>query len=243
MSKTDVSRLVLTLKCRDVVSDAEVEALASLPFKIRQFDANNEIIQQGQRVSDSCLILDGFCIRAHQVRSGSRQISAIHIPGDFVDLHGFFLKVLDHSIVALRTSTVAFVSHQAVRKLFDTEPHLARLLSTLVTVDAAIERAWITSMGRRSVAQQIAHLICELYTKMSIVGLVTRLRFEFPVKQEELADVLGLSLVHTNRMIQKLRAQALITWDSGIITIPDLDRLKEFADFDPIYLSMQKEPR
>jgi CRP-like cAMP-binding protein len=120
---------------------------------------------------------------------------------------------------------------------------LSRLFWLTTTIDGAIQRTWITSMGRRSAGQQLAHLVCELYLRLEAAGVASEHKFGFPVTQSELGDVLGLSVVHVNRKLQELRALNLLTWQRQQVEILDFDRLANFCEFDPTYLSLEKEPR
>ena len=124
-----------------------------------------------------------------------------------------------------------------------TSYHLARLLWLSTVVDGAIQRAWISCFGRRTAEKHLAHVICELYLRMEIVGAASENHFDFPVTQAVLSDVLGLSTVHVNRIIQELRASGLIHWERGKVRILDFERLARLAEFDPTYLSLRVEPR
>ncbi len=235
--------LIQTLQRRDTLSPGELGALWSLSWREAGVAAGSVIIPDHSRPSESCLLLDGYAARSAVVRSGGRQISALHVRGDFIDLHGLLLRVLDHSISALTDCRVAFVPHQARRELAAQWPHLGRLLFAMTAIDGAIQRNWIVCLGRRQPVAHLAQIICDLYVRLQIVGAVSGDAYDFPFTQEQLADMLGLSTVHTNRTVQKLRATGLITWQSRSVRIHDVDGLFEFADFDPTYLSLTREPR
>ena len=243
MQKSDIDTLVATLTERDHLSNSEISALADLSWRARDVSTGMDIIQDHSRPRESCVLVDGFAGRTMSLRSGERQITELHVAGDFVDLHGLYLKIMDHSVVALVDSRVAFVDHAALRAISDERPHLARVLNTLLAIDAAIQRNWILSLGRRKAESRLAHLFCELYLRLKIVGRVDGASFQFPISQSTLADVLGLSIVHTNRTIQHLRAARLVQWRNGEATILDWDGLSELGEFDPVYLNLFREPR
>jgi CRP-like cAMP-binding protein len=236
-------RLIAGLERRDELSDAEKATIEAFPHRVQSFQGGQELVAEGSRPSESCLVLTGFTARAQFLSDGGRQISAVHVPGDFVDLHCFLLKTMDHSIVAIRQCTAAYIPHSSIGAAIAALPHLGRLFWLSTLIDAAIQRAWITSIGRRPPAQQIAHLLCELHERLSPLGLVKDGSFEFPPTQTDISDMVGLSLVHVNRTIQELRAKALVAWSSHVVKIPDLERLEAFCDFDPSYLNLVKEPR
>jgi len=177
------------------------------------------------------------------LETGVRQITALHVPGDFVDLHGMLLKTMDHSVIAQGSCDVGFVPHSAITAATRTNYHLCRLLWFSTIVDAAIQRAWITSLGRRAADKGLAHLICELYQRLELVGAASDQAFVFPITQAELGDVIGLSSVHVNRTLQSLRASHLLRWEHHRVTILDFAALSQLAEFDPTYLSLRVEDR
>jgi CRP-like cAMP-binding protein len=111
-----------------------------------------------------------------------------------------------------------------------------------MAIDAAIHREWMISMGRRDAYAQIAHLLCELLLRLRPVGLADGNSYELPATQQELGDAFGLSTVHVNRMLQKLRADNLITLRGKVLTILDPERLMQAAGFDPRYLEVRGGP-
>ena len=174
---------------------------------------------------------------------GARQITAYLIPGDFCDLHVTILRQMDHSITALTPATVAFVPHGEMEALTAERPALVRALWWATLVDEAVLRAWIVNLGRRDAYESIAHLMCELHVRMEQVGLVENGRFDLPLTQEELADSLGLTPVHVNRILQRLRADGLIILRERLLTILDVAGLRKVAGFDPNYLHTRKGGR
>lgn len=235
--------LFLNLGQHDTVSDEEKALLSRLVANERHFEAPQDIVSSGTRPTRSSLLLDGFAARYKLLADGSRQITALHVAGDFVDLHAFLLKTMDHGIVALSPCTVIYAEHADLRTVTETAPHLTRLLWLDTLVDGAIHREWIVAMGRRSKKSHLAHLICELFVRLRVVGHTNGASFHLPLSQATMADVLGLSVVHVNRVIQGLRRDGLISWVNHTVAILDWQRLQEVAEFDATYLSMFLEPR
>jgi CRP-like cAMP-binding protein len=130
-----------------------------------------------------------------------------------------------------------------LRDITDNEPHLSRLLWISTLIDAAIHREWIISMGRRSTFGRLAHLFCELFVRLKVVGLTKGFEYPLPVTQTDLTDAMGISLVHTNRTLAALRQDSLVTFANRIVHIHDWDRLQRVAEFDPAYLHLEREPR
>lgn len=243
MDKFIPEALFANLDRRDDLRREERTALEELPWRLRSYGDGDEIIAEGSEPTESCLLVEGLAARSKQFASGNRQLTAIHVPGDFVDLHGLLLKVMDHAILALAPCKVAFASHAELRRIAAELPHLGRLLFMTVAIDAAIQRNWIACMGRMEPLRHVAYLLCEVYSRLEVVGRVKDHGFEFPVTQTEVADLVGLSVVHTNRTIQELRATGCITWQGNQVTIHDWEALARLADFDPTYLNLVRRPR
>lgn len=235
--------LILSLERRDRLSGEEMEALERLNWQTAAFAAASDIIAERSRPARSCLLLSGMAARSMSLANGDRQLAVVHIPGDFIDLHGLLLKVMDHAVVAMTDCRVASVSHAELGRLIAAMPHLGRLIFTMLAIDSAIERNWILTLGRKRAESRLANLICELYLRHEVVGAAKDFTVPFPVSQVMVADMLGLSAVHTNRVIGHLRASGLVQWSRDAIRIVDWQGLCQLGGFDPIYLNLTREPR
>ena len=238
-----IESLLLNLESHDIVSPREQALLRGMITRDRRFKVDEDIVAEGSRPTHSTLIVEGFAARYKYMADGTRQITSLHVAGDFVDLHAFLLKTMDHGIVAMSPCHVAFMEHSDLKRITETEPHLSRLLWLDTVVDGAIHREWIVAMGRRSKKEHIAHLFCEIYVRLRVVQQTTGFSFHFPLTQLELADVLGISIVHLNKTLQILRKEGLLTWVSQTLTILDWPQLIKLAQFDPTYLSLSVESR
>jgi CRP-like cAMP-binding protein len=237
-----IEPLIRKLELRDPLHPEERAALAESMSPQRRFAGGQELIAQGSTPGESTLLLKGFTARANTLLDGAQQITALHIPGDFVDLHSFLLRTMDHSIVALGDCTVATISHERLRTLTSRFPHLTRLLWLSTLLDAAIHRQWLVGMGRREAEGQCAHLICELFLRCKVVGLTQDNSVVLPLHQGELANVLGKSRATVNAAIQTLRARGLVAWKGETVTITDWEGLCELAEFDATYLQLEAMP-
>ena len=235
--------LVQKLEQRDDLSPEEREALEAIVLETKTYRFGEYIVRQGETPDRSVLLLDGFAARVSATRLGKRQIVAIHVPGDFVDLHSFVLKRIDHGIETLTTCKVAIVPHAALRDITERFPHLTRLLWLSTVIDGAIHRAWLSAMGSRSAGGNFAHFICEMFLRLQSIGHTDGQTMRLPFTQAELGEILGLSSVHVNRTLQNLRAENLLRWQDQVITILDWEGLQRVAEFDPVYLSLKKEHR
>lgn len=235
--------LYLNLGQHDAISEQEKALLAAAMSVERHFATGEDIVPEGSRPIYSTLILDGLAARYRVLEDGGRQFTSLQVPGDFVDLHAFLLKTMDHGIIALSPCHVIAADHSRLRAITEQAPHLTRLLWLDTLVDGAIHREWIVAMGRRSKTSHLAHLLCELFVRLQVVKRTNGMTFRLPLSQAELADVLGLSVVHMNRVIGALRNLGAIAWTQHMVTILDWQRLVSIAEFDPTYLSMNREPR
>lgn len=247
MSDADAARaiqaLLLKLRARDLVGEEEEQVLRASVAELHFFPAGRTIVRSGTALSASTLLVDGIVCRYKDLSDGQRQIMELHVAGDFVDLHGFLLKRLDHNVGAMSPVTIASVPHDALRGITETHPHLGRMLWFSTLLDAAIHREKILSIGRRSALARIAHIFCELFVRLRIVGLAGESGYALPLTQADLGDVTGLTSVHVNRMLKKLRDDNLLTFRGGTVTIGDWERLQRVAQFDPTYLHLERRPR
>ena len=229
-------RLIRRLQISTPIDAADVKALEHLPVIARDLPAHSAIVREGERPGQSCLLIEGFACRSKTTDAGKRQILSIHIPGDIPDLQSLHLPVMDHDVTTLSRSTVGIISHEALRTLARERPTVAEALWRETLIDAAVFREWIVNVGRRSAVVRLAHLLAEIGTRLQGMGFAAGDRFELPMTQLDIADALGLTPVHVNRVVQELRRSGLLELRKHSVFLPDLPRLKELGDFDDLYL-------
>ena len=232
--------LVRKLESIATLSEEERQAILSLPANVHPLRAGQDIVRDGDAPSQCCLLLDGWALRYKLIRTGKRQILSFHVPGDVPDLQSLHIPTMDHSLAALTPATIAFIPHENLRELTERFPNIAALLWRETLVDAGIFRAWIVGLGQRSAYEHMAHLFCEMYLKLQAVGLANDHRCPMPLTQTDLADALGLSTVHVNRVLQEMRGKGLITLRSNTLVIAAWNELMAAGEFDPTYLHLQK---
>lgn len=196
------------------------------------------LVRRGQLVDVSTLLIDGLVGRYLEDRDGDRQLVALHIPGDFLDLHAFPLRHLDHDVVAISEARISTVTHDALERITENHPHLTRLLWYSTLLDAAIHREWIFRLGRLDGPGRVAHFMAETATRLSLVGHCNGSVFELDMTQSDIADVCGLTNVHVNRVLRSLRASGILTMAAKQVTVVDWLRLIQLGEFDPHYLYM-----
>ncbi len=238
---TEKQRLVRRLESIAEISDTERQALIDLPMTVRDVPKGADIVREGDRPSECCLVLQGFVCRYKILAEGKRQILSFHPPGDIPDLQSLHLKTMDHSLGALTPTRAGFIAHSALADLIDHHPGLGALFWRETLIDAAIFREWMVGLGRQTAIQRVAHVICEMAVRYRAVGLADERSFVLPVTQTELGDALGLSTVHVNRVLRDLREAQLAVMRTGTVTVLDWNGLRQMAEFDPGYLHLREE--
>ena len=221
---------------RDDLTAGDIEALESAISEVREIGARQLMVRAGEPVTTSTLLLEGFMCRYMDDRAGERQLVAVHVAGDFVDLHGFPLKRLDHDVATLTEARVALVPHANLAGIVAERPNLTKLLWFSTLIDAAIHREWIFRLGRLNAIGRISHFICELDAKLQAVGRSDGLRFELPINQNDLGEACGMTGVHVNRILRQLREDKVMTFRNGFVEIHDRKRLERIGEFEPAYL-------
>ncbi|PVE23933.1 Crp/Fnr family transcriptional regulator [Microvirga sp. KLBC 81] len=232
--------LIRKLESLAPLAPEEKAALLGLPLRLKTVAADQDIVCEGDRPSECCLIVEGFACRYNLTGEGKRQILSFHIGGDIPDLQSLHLRVMDHSLGTLVPSKLAFIQHDALRSFMRSHPRLGDLFWRDTLIDAAVFRQWIVGLGRREARGRIAHLLCELLVRLRAAELVEDHVFGLPVTQAELGDALGISTVHVNRVLQELRGENLISWRGETLQVLDWEGLKQAGEFDPTYLHLVK---
>ena len=230
------------LTSRSVLTEEEQQAVLNLPGHAQQVQSNRDFVPLGTRVDHACLVVAGIVGRFDQNGEGSRQITAMHVPGDMCDLHSVVQPVPTSALQSLTVATILRVPHSAIRDVAARYPALAEAFWRDCMVDAAILSEWVVNVGRRDAKARIAHLLCEMATRLQ--GTRARLGhvFDLPVTQTQLAEATAMTAVHVNRTLQSLRTDGLIEWHHRVIRIPQWEALATVAEFDPDYLQASVRP-
>ena len=200
--------------------------------------SDTDVVRVGDHLTHCSLLLDGFLCRYKTLEDGRRQITSFHVPGDIPDLTSMLVERVDYAVSSLTPVKLAVVPRSTLLGWMERSPRLAHLFWKVALLDAAIHREWVVSLGRRSAYERIAHLLCELVTRLNAGGFVKGRTCDLPITQSELADATGLSAVHVNRTLQQLRSEKLIELRGGTLVVSDWEGLTEAAEFDPDYLQL-----
>ena len=220
------------------LDEPDKAAIRALPVAVRQWEGGRTIVADGQRPTDCCLVVEGFCVRSKTTINGQRQILSIHIPGEIPDLQSLHLHRMDHDLMSLVPSTLGFVSHAALRTLTREKPNVAEALWRDTLIDSAIFREWIVNVGQRPATSRLAHTALELRRRLAVAGKAAGDTFEMPLTQEQIGEALGITPVHANRVIKQLREEGIVDISRGRVAVLNEAKLAELAQFDDRYLHL-----
>jgi CRP-like cAMP-binding protein len=226
------------LVSRSALGPAERQAILALPAAPHQIQTNRDFVRLGERVQHACFVVAGLVGRFGQNRNGSRQITAVHIPSDMVDLHSVVAPEACSALQALSVTTILRVPHEALRSAARRYPAIAEAFWRECVVDAAVLAEWVVNVGRRDAKSRLAHLLCEVTCRVEGAGRKGPMEVMFPATQTHIADMTGLTSVHVNRSLRALRNETVVELRSGRIHILDWDRLAGIGDFDDGYLRL-----
>ena len=235
-----LDRFLTQLDSHRSLDGADRAALLDLPLHIRRLDHGTYLVREGSVPTICSVLVDGFAFRQKVTGDGSRQIIAICIPGDAVDLQNMFLETSDHSVQMLTGGTVADLKRSDLQQLALSRSAIGAAIIKATLVEASILREWVVTVGRRDARERIAHVLCEFAVRLEARGLTTG-GFELPMTQEQLADTTGLTPVHVNRVLKGLEDEGLITRHRRKIQFPDWRAMQAAADFSRQYLHLPPE--
>lgn len=219
------------------LSPDDIAAIQALPCTVQQLHGGDMIVRQGDVIAQCTLLITGLAARTRLTRDGARQMSGLYICGDLVDLPYGLLGFAHDNVEVFGTAEVARIPLDALTTLAFERPSIGRLLWIDSLIDASIAREWTLNLGRRDARTRLLHLLCEYAIRREQAGLSPR-ELTLPLSQEQLADALGLTAVHVNRILQSLRAEPALERDGRTIRIKDWRRLASKADFNDAYMTV-----
>lgn len=231
-----VNQFVAKLRGFGFLSEADATVLAAATSRPRKVAGRRDLIREGDCPGSVLVILEGWAYRYKILPSGTRQVLAFLMPGDACDHHIGLLDEMDHSVQTITPSLVATIDRATMESIMDEHRGIAKAMYMAQLVDEGTMRAWITSMGRRTSIERVAHLMCELYLRARNIGLASEPTLVLPLSQLLLADSLGMTPVHLNRVLRELRLAGAMTLQRGSLVIADPEKLIRIAGFDENYL-------
>jgi CRP-like cAMP-binding protein len=230
----DTSLLATKLNNFIRLSDRELQCLAELQTARLFVERGRELVHQGEVSQVAYVLQAGWGCSSKTKKDGSRQIITFPIPGDVVGLRSVLLRTSDHSFSALTDAVVSPVEVSRVLRVFNEFPHIGAAILWATSRDEAITVEHFASVGRRSASERTAHFFLELCGRLRLVGLATETEFACPLSQSVVADVLGLSTIHVNRVLRDLREAKLLTFQDHKLTIHDRTRLMALAGYEDV---------
>ncbi len=232
-------RFVRRLQVNSDLDRDDCEAVTTLPWKLTKRRRHSYVLREGDLVSEISILLEGFAERQKHTGEGARQIVSFAVAGDPLDLDCLFLGEPDFSVQMCTEGVVASVRAKTLNALIDRRPRIGKAITTALLADGAVFAEWIVNTGRRDARQRIAHLLCEILSRLRTQDIAIE-PFELPFTQEQLADATGLTSVHVNRVLRQLTSEGAIRRDRRFIHVPDWDLLVKIADFDPRFLHIHE---
>jgi CRP-like cAMP-binding protein len=230
------SPLTRKLSAYVALSDADLASLARFDRRRRTFQPGHELVHEGQAKASAFILFDGWACSYKLLPDGNRQIVDFQIPGDFLGLRSILFRTADHSIEAVTRIEATEVLASDILDAFAQSPRLATAVLWAASRDEAMVVEHLVNLGRRSAEERTAHFLLELGARLKLAGVGDRTGFNCPLTQNHLADALGLSSVHVNRVLRHLREEGLVTFQKGRVVFDDFDRLTAIASFDTAYL-------
>ena len=225
------------------ISAADEAMLDNACRHSRKFPPGYDLILEGDVPSPVFVILAGWACRYKILPGGSRQIISFLMPGDFCDMHVAVLAEMDHSIATLIEAQVVTIPRDQMETLVEVRPQLAKAFWWTQLVDEGVLRATVVSMGRQTSLERVAHLLCELCFRMRNIGIATAQSTIMPFTQIVFADAVGMTPVHVNQLVRKLRSLGALDVSAGTLIIADIKILAQIAGFDDNYLHRRLRPR
>ena len=218
------------------LSEPELAALAVFHQRRRSFELGMDLVRQGQLGQPAYILADGWVCSYKLLANGKRQIVDFQVPGDFLGLRSVLFRTSDHNAEAVTRVDVSEVSSTDLIDAFAATPRLATAVLWAASRDEAMVMEHLVDIGRRNALERTAHFLLELGARLKLVGLGTNAGYACPLSQYMLADALGLTAVHINRIMRQLREEGLLTFRSAQVIFDDFEGLVELAEFDTGYL-------
>lgn len=219
------------------LSAADLRSLEHIIESERLVKKRQDLVVVGDAYRNLCFVRDGYAIRYKLLRSGKRQILNVILPGDVIGFPVSFFDRSIYSVVAVSDLTYNICPLDSYARLCYEQPRFGLALSWLAAHEAAIYAEHIVDLGRRTPVERLAHFLLELHARLLAVGRAEKTSFDLPFSQEVMADVLGLSVPHLNRVMQQLRAEQLITSRGRSVELTDMASLQTLAHYQPLELA------
>lgn len=229
--------LVRKLGALCLMSEEEIDFMEGLQNNVVDVDKAVDFVEYGTDFRTTFVVLDGWAIRYMLLSDGRRQILSYALPGDILGLHINFRARATYGAAALTPLTLAAVDPRRMIEISQRFPVLAAGLSWCTAREFAILGDQAVRLGRLAAPQRLAHFLLELWHRLDLIDETDGKWIEMPMTQTDLADTVGLSLVHVNRSLRSLREQGFVTVNKDWIRLDDIPALIDMSEFNPDHLS------
>jgi CRP/FNR family transcriptional regulator, anaerobic regulatory protein len=217
---------------RDFEPD-ELEFISSFKTGELVAEAGTTIFAEGAHNSHLYTVLLGWGFRSKALENGRRQILNFVLPGDLVGLQGTLLGEMQHSVEALSDMLLCVFERARLPELYKRFPSLAFDITWLSSKEEQILDEHLLSIGQRSAEARAAYLLLFIFSRAETRGMTNGGTLSLPLTQQHIADTLGLSLVHTNRVLNRLARSKIIGWRDRTMHIVNRERLADVAGWEP----------
>ena len=222
------------------LGEDELAGLAALEGQARLVAAGTELVHEREAGQRAFILQQGWAYCYKLLPDGGRQVIDFRVPGDFLGFRSVLLRTADHSAITVTEAVVAELAGQRMLDSFQELPRLGAAMLWAASRDEAMVVEHLVGIGRRNALARTAHLMVELGLRMQLVGLGDAGGFACPLNQYALADALGLTAIHVNRVLRQLRERKLLTFRDGRVEFHDLPRLRQLAGHHGGYLDQGK---
>ncbi len=204
-----------------------------------QVDAGTTLLMEGSNSPQLFTALRGMGLRYKTDLDGRRQVVNFVLPGDFIGLQAGVMREMRHSVEATTAMTLCVFNRSQLYDLFRHHSDRAFDLTWLAAMEESFLGEALTTVGQREAAERIAWAFAKLFRRARALGLATGMTFALPYRQQDLADALGLSLVHTNKTLARLRSRQIVSWSAGTLRIMSESAIEELAGI-PLDVPIQR---
>lgn len=233
-----ISHLLQKLKSLAEINQSDELRLAALYEGAQRCNAENVLVVEGERPKNLIVFVDAWGYRFKTSLDGNRQILGYFAPGDTSDVDLFAFHKVDFGVAVLKAGSVLAINEEDYNQLAQTNPRLALALARSTAVNHAVMRQLLTNLAQKDAIGRLSHFICELWTRLHLIGETKGFSFDLPFKQDQLANMLGLTPVHLNRTLRRLREEKYITLFWKVMTIENVEALRKRASFESSYLQL-----
>lgn len=217
----------------DKMNEREIDFMQGFKAGELEVEAGTTLMMEGSNSPQLFTVLEGMGLRYKTLEDGDRQVINFVLPGDFLGLQAGVMEEMQHTVEASTDMLLCVFDRKSLWNLFEHHPERAFDLTWLAAVEEHLLGESLAILGQMSGIERVARAFVRLNDRCEALDLKKGAFIPLPFKQQDLADALGLSLVHTNKTLKKLRDQQVVVWSNGRLEVINYDRLCDIAQLDP----------